>query len=85
VTKREEELFQQGWERRFVASEPRLTEMVTLYEESGFEVLLEPLASVEDPDPDTERCQTCRICFEGVEDDYRVVFTRAAREERDPT
>lgn len=85
MTEREEELLQQGWERRFVASEPRLSEMVTLYKESGFEVLLETLAAVELPNGDRETCQGCRICFEGVEDNYRVVFTRALRDKKDST
>jgi ribosomal protein S18 acetylase RimI-like enzyme len=41
MTKREEELLAAGWERRFIATEPRLREAIELYEEIGFEVLLE--------------------------------------------
>ena len=43
--KREDELVAAGWERRFIACEPRLSEMVATYKEIGFEVLLEPLPS----------------------------------------
>lgn len=32
----------EGWTRRSVASEPRLSEIVALYEELGLEVLLVP-------------------------------------------
>ena len=48
MTKREQELLRAGWERRFVASEPRLAEAVELYESIGFEVLLDPLPSDEE-------------------------------------
>jgi len=46
--KREEELVAAGWERRFIACEPRLSEMVEMYKEIGFEVILEPLPSKEE-------------------------------------
>ncbi|MBN2122782.1 MAG: hypothetical protein JW821_00690 [Deltaproteobacteria bacterium] len=82
---REEELERQGWRRKFVASEPRLSEAVALCEESGYEVHLEPL-------PEGPSCETCagaeqeaggecRVCFEGFEDEYRIIYTRP-REER---
>lgn len=40
---REEELSRDGWEKKFVSCEPRLSEMAELYESLGLEVLLEPL------------------------------------------
>jgi hypothetical protein len=40
MTRREEELISLGWEKRFVADEPRLSEMTELYESIGFDVLL---------------------------------------------
>ncbi len=76
MRKREDELKKQGWQKRFVAEEPRLSEMVQIYEETGFEVHLEPLSAVEEPDEGSEECQECRICFKGAEDQYRVIFTR---------
>ncbi len=74
--KREAELKKQGWEKRFVAEEPRVREMAALYKETGFEVHLEPLSAVQEPDKGGEECQECRICFEGAEDRYQVIFTR---------
>jgi len=76
MTKREEELIKQGWQRRFFASEPRLSEMAAMYEETGFEVHLEPLSTVEEPDKDREGCGECMICFTGFEDRYQVIYTR---------
>jgi len=43
VTKREEELISEGWEKRFVACEPRLSEAAELYESIGFRVVNESL------------------------------------------
>jgi hypothetical protein len=76
MSNREHELKQEGWHKRFVAEEPRLSEMAELYKETGFEVHLEPLSAVEEPDEKNQECQACRICFEGAEDKYRVIFTR---------
>ena len=73
---REDELKKEGWQKRFVAEEPRLSEMVELYKETGFEVHLEPITTAEEPDAERADCQACRICFAGVEDNYRVIFTR---------
>jgi MinD superfamily P-loop ATPase len=79
VTERERKLMKEGWERRFFASEPRLSEMAELYEETGFDVHLEPLSAVEEPNKTNEECQGCNICFEGCEDEYKVIFTRPKR------
>jgi hypothetical protein len=76
MSKREDELNKEGWQKRFVAEEPRLSEMVELYKETGFEVRLEPLSTVEEADAENEECRACRICFEGVEEKYQVIFTR---------
>lgn len=76
MSKREDELKKEGWQKRFVAEEPRLSEMVQLYEETGFDVLLEPVSVVEEPDEGKEECQECRICFEEGENQYLMIFTR---------
>jgi len=76
MTEREEELAKEGWQRRFMASEPRLSEMAQMCEEPGFEVHLELLELVEEPNQDSEKCQQCKMCFEGFEDQYKVIFTR---------
>jgi len=76
MTKREKQLMKDGWQRRFIASESRLSQMAQMYEETGFEVHLEPLETVEELNPDSEECRQCKMCFEGFEDQYKVIFTR---------
>jgi len=73
-----ETLDKEGWERRFIASEPRLSEAIEAYEEAGFEVHLEPLPENREPEKDAEDTggDECRICFEGFQDQYRIIFTR---------
>ncbi|MBI4961742.1 MAG: hypothetical protein HY913_00555 [Desulfomonile tiedjei] len=63
-------LAEQGWQRRFTAEEPRLSEMKELYESLGLEVLIEPGM----PEDDEE----CRSCFDevGFEDRYKTIYTR---------
>ena len=80
-----ERLEKDGWVKQFVASEPRLSEAVNLYRALGFDVHLEPL-------PPGQECSTCagteghgekgecRICFEGFEDQYRIIFTRRRKD-----
>jgi hypothetical protein len=76
MTKREAELIEQGWQRRFCAAEPRLSEMAALYEQTGYEVHLEPLDAVEARDQDRDECEACMTCYKGVEDRYQVIYTR---------
>lgn len=81
-------LERQGWVRQFVASEPRLSEAVALYKESGFEVHLEPYPN----NPDGGTCSgpepgdrsECRTCFKGFEDRYKIIYTRPARRSETP-
>ncbi|HED04626.1 MAG TPA: hypothetical protein ENI60_07685 [Candidatus Fraserbacteria bacterium] len=63
------ELEREGWERRTVESEPRLSELVTLYEELGFEVRLEPVDTSELPSED------CRRCYLVRSERYRTIYT----------
>jgi hypothetical protein len=74
MTKREEELLELGWEKRFIADEPRLSEMKELYESIGFEVLLEPL-----PGKDVlSTCEEagCTTCLDLDPERYRIIYTR---------
>ena len=73
--KREDELIKDGWTRRFVANEPRLSEMVELYRSMGHEVYLGPIPLV-DCDSADEESQECRACFKGFEDQYKIIYTR---------
>ncbi len=74
---REEELNKLGWERKFVSSEPRLSEMVELYESLGLEVLLEPLPPKEEREEEGCEQKGCTVCFDADRDKYRVIFTRS--------
>ena len=67
-----------GWTQRFIASEPRLSEAIEIYRDAGFEVRLEPLSSVAGCETcDSEDAEsTCRVCFEGYEDQYSTIYTR---------
>jgi hypothetical protein len=73
---------EEGWKRRMVASEPRLSEMVEMYESLGFEVRLE---EVDPNDPDWDEDE-CTVCLDDPEEAKRtrVVYTRP-RTSSDPT
>ena len=82
-------LEKEGWTRRFVAGEPRLSEAVEVYNQAGFEVCLQPLPTKE---RECEACpgeenshqngKECRVCFEGFEDQYKIIFTRPTHSEK---
>jgi hypothetical protein len=67
---REEELRKEGWEKRFTADDPRLTEAVDTYKELGFEVHLEPV------DTSSEECTSCLTLFS---DRYKTIYTRPGK------
>jgi hypothetical protein len=79
MTNREEKLKGQGWEKRFVASEPRLSEAVDLYESIGFDVLLEPLPDDEELKKGGCGTSGCTACFETDKERYRIIFTKAKK------
>jgi len=65
---REEELIRQGWEKRTTYDEPRLSEIVEMYKEIGFEVHLEPF------NPDEEL--GCAECMKATPENYKTIYTR---------
>ena len=80
-----EEIEKEGWVKQFVANEPRLSEAVDLYRELGFDVHLEPLPKGQECDTcagteEHKEKEECRICFEGFEHQYRIIFTRRRKE-----
>lgn len=82
-----ERLEKEGWVKQFVANEPRLSEAVDLYKELGFDVHLEPLPAGQECDTcaGTEGYQEkreCRVCFEGFEDQYKIIFTRRRKDSK---
>jgi hypothetical protein len=66
---RHEQLVKEGWSRRFIYDEPRLTEAKELYESMGLEVRLEPVI----PDELEDGCDTC---ITAAPDRYRIIYTR---------
>jgi hypothetical protein len=64
---REDELKNEGWEKRFTMDEPRLSEMTDQYKELGFEVLLEPV------DFSSEECTDCMAADPKR---YKTIYTR---------
>jgi len=86
---RTEQLEKEGWVRQFVANEPRLSEAVDLYRESGFDVHLEPLAKGQECETcagmeDPKEKEECRVCFEGFEDQYKIIYTRPRKDSHSP-
>lgn len=77
MKEREKELLAQGWEKRFIACEPRLSEFVDLYRSIGYDVHLEPLAERE------EECGECLKCFELEREKCRIIFTRPKSSKND--
>jgi hypothetical protein len=78
--KKADDLIKEGWTRRFVANEPRLSEAVELYLSMGHEIHLKPLPLV-DCDSADEESGECRACFKGFEDQYKIIYTRQKRGE----
>ena len=68
-TPREEELALEGWEKKFTAMEPKITEYVKMYEEMGFEVHTEPVTR-------EELGQECTSCYALTFDLFQTIYTR---------
>ncbi|MCX6156186.1 MAG: hypothetical protein NT007_18710 [Candidatus Kapabacteria bacterium] len=58
------------WTKRTIAEEPRLSEIVDLYKEIGFEVFLREVS--------TESCsaEECTTCMMENPAKYKIVYTR---------
>jgi len=67
---RDAKLETQGWVRRFVADEPRLSEAVELYKSLGYEVRLEPAVF----DEIGEECKKC-LLYQDY-DKYKTIYIR---------
>ena len=61
-------LTSEGWQKRATYDDPRLTEMVELYEKIGLEVHLEPL--------NTENKNDCTDCMQQNPDWFKTIYTR---------
>ncbi len=65
---RDAELDGQGWTRRTTIDEPRLSELVQMYRELGFQVLMEPVGLMAEGE--------CQECLSQDPDRYRTIYTR---------
>ena len=78
-------LARRGWTQRFTACEPRLSEAVEVYEAAGFEVRLvllpkRPGSTGRTSDPRGRHDDgNCRVCYDGDEARYRIIFTRPSQ------
>lgn len=65
---REETMKKGGWQQRSILDEPRLSEAVQLYEEMGFEVMVNDIRP-----EDIEEASSCTECISGS---LKVIYTR---------
>ena len=76
MTKREKQLLEEGWEKRTVADEPRLSELVETYESLGFSVIIEPVPTKEEAQ-EAGNCGDCLVCFDNdLRHRYKIIYTR---------
>ena len=63
-----EKLISEGWEKKATYDDPRLSEMVAMYEEIGLEVHLEPF--------DAENEDGCSGCLQLSPERFKTIYTR---------
>ncbi len=69
---REEDLIKDGWEKRGVYSEPRLSEICELYSELGYEVLVISNKVADNGE--------CKVCYDKDNKfDLKTVFTKKVK------
>ena len=64
----EEKLISNGWEKKATYDDPRLTEMVVIYEAIGLEVHLEAF--------NAENEDGCTSCMQQFPDQFKTIYTR---------
>jgi hypothetical protein len=64
----QEELARDGWKKQAGYDEPRLSELVGMYEEIGFEVRLEPFRPEEE--------SGCNECMKADSHRYKTIYTK---------
>jgi hypothetical protein len=63
-----EKILNEGWEKRSTTDETRLSELVKMYEEIGFEVIAVPFDTDEEPG--------CSECMKISQKLYTTIYTR---------
>jgi hypothetical protein len=64
----EETLIGEGWKKQATYDDPRLSEMVEIYRQIGFEVHLEPFKPENEDD--------CTGCMQSTPGLYKTIYTR---------
>jgi hypothetical protein len=64
---REQELLNNGWEKQSTHDEPRLTDVVEMYEEMELEVHTEPFNPNDEPG--------CTACMQACSDKFKTIYT----------
>ena len=67
-TGKNEDMEREGWVKRSILDEPRLTEVAEMYRSIGFEVAVLPL--------ELNSMEGCTSCLDGSIGRYCVVYTR---------
>jgi hypothetical protein len=71
-TNSEKKLIKEGWQKQATYDDPRLSEMVEMYEEIGLEVHLEPFHA--------ENETGCTACMQLMPDLFKTLYTREKAE-----
>ena len=69
----EEKLIKQGWQKQSTYDNPRLSEMVAMYQEIGLEVHLEPF--------NAEHEAGCSGCMQLKPELFKTIYTRRKDEQ----
>jgi len=67
----EDQLEREGWERRSILDDPRLSEVVASYEEMGLEVVLKEF--------DGAKADGCVTCLDGSTSKLMIIYTRPGK------
>jgi len=67
----EDRLEREGWERRSILDDPRLSEVVASYEEMGLEVILKEF--------DGAKADGCVTCLDGPTNRLMIIYTRPGK------
>jgi len=68
-------LVKEGWERRSILDEPRLSEVVQMYRDMGLQVKVVEL--------DPKLLIACDTCLTGAKENYKVVYTKGTVTQND--
>ena len=67
-----EKLIRKSWEKQATYDDPRLSEMVEMYQEIGLAVHLEPFNAANE--------EGCTGCMELLPDQFKTIYTRRKEE-----